>query len=112
MKPKLNSNKNNYINYASKKLDSKNEKKNELNNMSNQGKKMNSNNHKENVNDKNKIKNKNATKNKCKLEILDNIDETTLCKKIHESILRTFEYHKKLLQSNGVKFKSKKNFYF
>jgi len=112
LKPKLNSNKNNYINYASKKLDSKNEKKNESNNMSNQGKKMNSNNHKENVNDKNKINNKNATKNKCKLEILDNIDETTLCKKIHESILRTFEYHKKLLQSNGVKFKSKKNFYF
>lgn len=107
LEPKLNSNKNNYINNAAKKLDSKNEKKNESNNMSHQSKKMNNNSHKDNANDKNKTKNKNAKKNKYKLEILDNIDETTLCKKIHESILRTFEYQKKLLQNNGVKFKSK-----
>ena len=50
---------------------------------------------------------KNNNKNKLKLEILDNIDELTLNKKIHESILKTFEFYKKLFISSGTKIKSK-----
>ena len=104
-----------------------NEKANEINNLvNNQGKSIpininyNKNKSEDNFNfdgkEKNKIKvknkNNNRNKNEYKLEILDNIDETTLYKKIHESILRTFEYQKKMLNSNNtVKFKSKKYFY-
>ena len=50
---------------------------------------------------------KNNNKMKLKLEILDNIDDLTLNKKIHESILKTFEFYKKLFISSGAKFKSK-----
>lgn len=50
---------------------------------------------------------KNNNKNSLKLEILDNIDELTLNRKIHESILKTFEFYKKLFISNGTKIKSK-----
>lgn len=50
---------------------------------------------------------KNNNKNKLKLEVLDNIDDLTLNKKIHESILKTFEFYKKLFISSGTKFKSK-----
>ena len=60
-----------------------------------------------NINKPKNNKNKKLRKNQYKLEILDNIDEATLAKKIHESILRTFEYHKKLSIDNGLKFKSK-----
>ena len=50
---------------------------------------------------------KNNNKNKLKLEVLDNIDDLTLNKKINESILKTFEFYKKLFISSGTKFKSK-----
>ena len=43
---------------------------------------------------------------KCKLEVLEKIDETTLYRKIHESILRTFCNHK-ILSKTGIVFKSK-----
>ena len=63
--------------------------------------------YKKNINANHMINNNNDNKNSYKLEILENIDEITLCKKIHESIKRTFEYHKKMFMSNGIKFKSK-----
>lgn len=63
-------------------------------------------NKKANKNEQN-IKRKNNNKNKLKLEILDNIDELTLNKKIHESILKTFEFYKKFFISSGTKIKSK-----
>ena len=50
---------------------------------------------KENENRMN-LKNVNKKK-KLKLEVLEIIDEITLYKKIHESILRTFSYHKMLI---------------
>ena len=120
-------NKKNIINYNNNNYSKINEKTNEINNLvNNQGKiitnniNFNKNKNEDNFNfegnekNKNKVKNKskNKSKNEYKLEILDNIDETTLYKKIHESILRTFEYQKKMLNSNNtVKFKSKKYFY-
>ncbi len=58
---------------------------------------------KENENRMN-VKNVNKKK-KLKLEVLEIIDEITLYKKIHESILRTFSYHKMLFIKEGVKFK-------
>ena len=109
-------------------------KKNEINNMiNNQNKNITSNNNNNNnkkimdnnnnkkkmdnldKNEKNKSKgenkNNNINNNQYKLEILDNIDENTLYKKIHESILRTYEYQKRLLNSNNtIKYKSKINF--
>ena len=54
-----------------------------------------------------KIKNKNTERKKFKLEILEKIDEITLYKKIHESILRTFSNQQILFSKTGVKFKSK-----
>ena len=54
-----------------------------------------------------KIKNKNNERKKFKLEVLEIIDELTLYKKIHESILRTFSYNQMLFLKNGIKFKSK-----
>ena len=52
-------------------------------------------------------KEKNGRKKiKCKLEVLEKIDETTLYRKIHESILRTFCNHK-ILSKTGIVFKSK-----
>lgn len=63
-------------------------------------------NKKANKNEQN-IKRKNNNKNRLKLEILDNIDELTLNKKIHESILKTFEFYKKFFISSGTKIKSK-----
>ena len=57
---------------------------------------------------KNNIKTKNNNnRKKIKLEILDKIDEITLYKKIHESILRTLFYNKMQFAKTGNKFKSK-----
>ena len=71
----------------------------------NKVKNTNNNIDKKNSNDNNS--NNDNKRNTYKLEILEKIDEITLCKKIHESIQRTFEYHKKMFMSNGIKFKSK-----
>ena len=46
-------------------------------------------------------------KRELKLEILEKIDEITLNKKIHESILKTLSYQKMLYIKEGIKFKSK-----
>ena len=54
-----------------------------------------------------KIKNKNNGRKKFKLEVLEIIDEITLYKKIHESILRTFSYNQMQILKNGIKYKSK-----
>ena len=54
-----------------------------------------------------KIKNKNNGRKKFKLEVLEIIDEITLYKKIHESILRTFSYNQMKILKNGIKYKSK-----
>ena len=51
-----------------------------------------------------KLKNNNKLKKKYKLEILDKIDEITLNKKIHESILRTHLHIKKQFEKTGNKF--------
>ena len=68
--------------------------------------------YKKNINANQMINSNNDNnKNSYKLEILENIDEITLCKKIHESIKRTFEYHKKMFMINGIKFKSKFNYF-
>ena len=80
--------------------------KNEIISNSNNYIKNETRNEKMNKNELNK-NGKNNNKNKLKLEILDNIDELTLNKKIHESILKTFEFYKNLFISNGTKFKSK-----
>ena len=53
------------------------------------------------------IKNKNNGRKKFKLEVLEIIDEITLYKKIHESILRTFSYNQMQILKNGIKYKSK-----
>ena len=53
-----------------------------------------------------KVEKKGRKKLKCKLEVLEKIDEATLCRKIHESILRTFCNHK-ILSKTGIVFKSK-----
>jgi len=52
-----------------------------------------------------KIKNKNNGRKKFKLEVLEIIDEITLYKKIHESILRTFSYNQMQILKNGIKYK-------
>ena len=54
-----------------------------------------------------KKKNKNNGRKKFKLEVLEIIDEITLYKKIHESILRTFSYNQMQILKNGIKYKSK-----
>ena len=54
-----------------------------------------------------KRKNKNNGRKKFKLEVLEIIDEITLYKKIHESILRTFSYNQMQILKNGIKYKSK-----
>ena len=54
-----------------------------------------------------KIKNKNNGRKQFKLEVLEIIDEITLYKKIHESILRTFSYNQMQILKNGIKYKSK-----
>ena len=54
-----------------------------------------------------RIKNKNNGRKKFKLEVLEIIDEITLYKKIHESILRTFSYNQMQILKNGIKYKSK-----
>ena len=54
-----------------------------------------------------KIKNKNNGRKKFKLEVLEIIDEITLYKKIHASILRTFSYNQMQILKNGIKYKSK-----
>ena len=84
----------------------KNNKNETINNLTKQ---TTSTNHMKNKNieTKNNMSNENLSQKKYKLEILDNIDEMTLIKKIRQSILRTFEYHKKSLINNGNNFKSK-----
>ena len=54
-----------------------------------------------------KIINKNKARKKIKLEVLEKIDEITLYKKIHESILRTFSCTQMLFSQTGIKFKCK-----
>ena len=54
---------------------------------------------------KEKIKKK--ERKKYRLEVLEIIDEVTLYRKIHESILRTFSNYQILLLKNGTKFRSK-----
>jgi len=51
------------------------------------------------------LKKENKERRKIKLEVLEKIDEVTLYRKIHESILRTFSYTKMLLSKNGINFK-------
>ena len=58
-----------------------------------------------------KEKNKKNERKKYRLEVLEIIDEVTLYKRIHESILRTFSNNQILFLKNGTKFKSK-YFYF
>ena len=53
------------------------------------------------------LKKENKERKKIKLEVLEKIDEVTLYRKIHESILRTFSYTKMLLSKNGINFKCK-----
>ena len=53
------------------------------------------------------LKKENKERRKIKLEVLEKIDEVTLYRKIHESILRTFSYTKMLLSKNGINFKCK-----
>ena len=61
-----------------------------------------------NISNKNIIKKENMNKKKdLKLEVLEIIDEITLYKKIHESILKTLSYQKMLFIKEGIKFKSK-----
>ena len=58
-----------------------------------------------------KEKNKKNERKKYRLEVLEIIDEVTLYKKIHESILRTFSNNQILFLKNGTKFKSKYYYY-
>jgi len=60
------------------------------------------NNNKQHISEENMNKKKNL-----KLEVLEIRDEITLNKKIHESILKTLSYQKKLFIKEGIKFKSK-----
>ena len=53
------------------------------------------------------LKKENKERRKIKLEVLEKIDEVTLYRKIHESILRTFSCTKTLLSKNGINFKCK-----
>jgi RNA recognition motif-containing protein len=53
------------------------------------------------------LKKENKERRKIKLEVLEKIDEVTLYRKIHESILRTFSCTKMLLSKNGINFKCK-----
>ena len=53
------------------------------------------------------LKKENKERRKIKLEVLEKIDEVTLYRKIHESILRTFSNYQILLLKNGTKFRSK-----
>ena len=64
------------------------------------------NNNKQNILNEKMIKKENK-KRELKLEILEKIDEITLNKKIHESILKTLSYQKMLYIKEGIKFKSK-----
>ena len=59
-----------------------------------------------------KEKNKKNERKKYRLEVLEIIDEVTLYKKIHESILRTFSNNQILFLKNGTKFKSKYYYYY
>ena len=120
-KQKINNLKNkkesNLFQFDNKNLSNKSDLKLNINNSENNNikkektKLINNINNEKNKNNKNNNSNKNSinknNKNKIKLEVLENIDEITLCKKIHESIKRTFEYHKKMFINNGIKFKSK-----
>ena len=95
---KLNLNMNNNIRNKNMNSKKEKEKENKINININNGENNNSNKNKKNNNNK---------KGNIKLVDLEKIDEKTLCKKIHESIQRTFEYHKKMFNNNGIKFKSK-----
>ena len=109
----------NYINNNSKQLENKNNfiiNKSKINNNVNNSN-INKNKINENkngnyfnnqtINDNSELKKEKINNKLYNLEVLEDIDEDTLLKKIHESILRTFEYHKQKFINNGTKFKSK-----
>ena len=109
----------NYINNNSKQLENKNNfiiNKSKINNNVNNSN-INKNKINENkngnyfnnqtINDNSELKKEKINNKQYNLEVLEDIDEDTLLKKIHESILRTFEYHKQKFINNGTKFKSK-----
>ena len=107
----ININNMNFINNNNKNTNIKkdkimNKKSNKINEM-NVNNNINNINNNSNSNNKIDIKNKNNIYKDNNLEVLNDIDDITLTRKIHESILRTFEYHKKMFNNNGIKFKSK-----
>ena len=81
-------------------------KNNKISKMDENSNKQQINNNKQNILNEKMIKKENK-KRELKLEILEKIDEITLNKKIHESILKTLSYQKMLYIKEGIKFKSK-----
>ena len=81
-------------------------KNNKISKMDENSNKQQINNNKQNILNEKMLKKENK-KRKLKLEILEKIDEITLNKKIHESILKTLSYQKMLYIKEGIKFKSK-----
>ena len=81
-------------------------KNNKISTMDENSNKQQINNNKQNILNEKMIKKENK-KRELKLEILEKIDEITLNKKIHESILKTLSYQKMLYIKEGIKFKSK-----
>ena len=94
----------NKINSSSKFLNIN--KNNKISKMDENSNKQQINNNKQNILNEKMIKKENK-KRELKLEILEKIDEITLNKKIHESILKTLSYQKMLYIKEGIKFKSK-----
>jgi len=81
-------------------------KNNKISKMDENSNKQQINNNKQNILNEKMIKKENK-KRELKLEILEKIDEITLNKKIHESILKTLSNQKMLYIKEGIKFKSK-----
>ena len=81
-------------------------KNNKISKMDENSNKQQINNNKQNILNEKMIKKENKNR-ELKLEILEKIDEITLNKKIHESILKTLSYQKMLYIKEGIKFKSK-----
>ena len=81
-------------------------KNNKISKMDENSNRQQINNNKQNILNEKMIKKENK-KRELKLEILEKIDEITLNKKIHESILKTLSYQKMLYIKEGIKFKSK-----
>lgn len=78
-------------------------KNNKISKMDENSNKQQINNNKQNILNEKMIKKENK-KRELKLEILEKIDEITLNKKIHESILRTHLHIKKQFEKTGNKF--------